>query len=672
MTETETENETQTETATQPPFVLPALDAALSPFTGWTRSHWEATADNWLGHIRRYSSELHAAPVLPGRVTRDGERRESMETIGRSLLMAAPRLAGAKGEDPLQLAAWYRQALLAGTDPAGPESWPRGVTCKPPLLGVTNSIVEAANIAFSLYISRDWLWEGFSREEKTQVADWLRHHARLEVWGNNWQLFPAMAEGFLRSVGEDVSGCTGARNVARVESWYLGDGWYTDGPEHAIDYYNAWAIHPYLWAWYEMTGQQDTYEGRRCKERLGAFIETQSLMYADDGAVLHVGRSLAYRTAVLGALWCAELAGVNPLAPGATRRLASGVLANFTDRGVGVDGPPSLGWYREHLDSCQEYSGFGSPYLAGIGFLGLALPADHPVWTAQEEAQPTDGAPLQRALPDVGWTFSTAGDLVRLTNHGSDHCGLPVGWGTDPDDPHYAKFSYSTHTAPGTGAAWVDNIDGHLALVDADGMASRRCSLRGTRVDGALSGSVHIPQLNNTSLPGTAVTTVSLVEGIYELRAHLVHGAAGYVLREGSAAVAGDSMPDAGTSGSETDGLAPLAWARNGDGVFAAVVGLSGWEQPATAAYSGDNALAGHHVVPFLTAAIDPARAGEPSVHLALHALTRGEAPTEAELRAAVDVRVDGTVVTAQWTGGEAHTFDLASFVPWDGKTGKQ
>ena len=213
---------------------LPHPDPVLSPLTGWTRGHWEATADHWLGHIRAYSSPLKASPRLPGPVTRDGERREGMETIGRSMLMAAPRIAGARGRDRLELAAWYREALLAGTDPEGAERWPLGVTCKSPLLGVTNSIVEAANIAFSLHIAREWLWEPLDADEKKQVAGWLRHHARLEVWGNNWQLFPAMAEGFLRSVGEDVSGCTGARNVARVESWYLGDGWYTDGPEHAI------------------------------------------------------------------------------------------------------------------------------------------------------------------------------------------------------------------------------------------------------------------------------------------------------------------------------------------------------------------------------------------------------------------------------------------------------
>ena len=655
---------------TPSPFALPAGDYQISPFTGWTREHWEVVADRWLGHIRDHSSEHKASPRLPGRVTRDGERREGMETIGRSLLMAAPRIAGAQGKDPLGLAAWYREALLAGTSPNGPESWPRGVMCKSPLLGVTNSIVEGANIAFSLYISREWLWETFSPAEKKQVADWLRHHARLEVWGNNWQLFPAMAEGFLRSVGEDTSGCTGTRNVARVESWYLGDGWYTDGPEHAIDYYNAWAIHPYLWAWYDMTGQWETHEGKRYKERLRAFVDSYSSMFAPDGAVLHVGRSLAYRTAVLAAAWCAEKAGVNPLPPGATRRLASGVLANFTNRGVGVDGPPNLGWYDEHLGGCQDYSGFGSPYLAGIGFLGLALPADHPVWTATEEAQPSDGADFTRALPQVGWILDSAGGLVRLTNHGSDHCGLPVGWGTDPDDPHYAKFSYSTHTGPGTNAAWEENIDGHLALVNAEGVASRRCSLRATRTQGNISGSVHVPQKANKALPGTAVITVSATHGIHEVRAHLVHGGARYTIREGSHAVAGSQLPElaiasAHDAGTSSAAQSPAAWVRNAEGTAAAVVGLHGWESAHTAAYEGCNSLGEHSAVPFLVAV----GATEPAVYVALHTLARGqELPKAADV---VAVAVDGTYVAVRWADGTEHDFDLAEFIPWDGKLGR-
>jgi len=666
---TEHRQPTHVDSSVQPArLVLPPRDAALSPITGWTRSHWLTVADHWLGQVRRFSSPEGAMTRLPGRVTADGVRRESMETIGRSFLLAAPRIAGTDDAASEAHLEWYVGALLAGTMPGGNESWPRGVACRTPLSGVTNSLVEAANIAFGLHITREKLWERLTRGEQRQLASWLLHHARLEAWQSNWQLFPAMAEGFLRSVGEDVSGTTGRRNIARVESWYLGDGWYTDGPERAIDYYNAWAIHPYLWAWYRMTNTETSTEGQRHLQRLNEFVASYSRFFAPDGSTLHIGRSLTYRTATLAALWCAEVSGVSPLSAGAIRRLASGVLARFTENGVGTDGPLSLGWYDPFEPMCQDYSGFGSPYLAGIGFLGLALPAAADVWTATEQRQPTEIAPFATGMPATGWVLSNPGDgVVRLVNHGSDHAWIPVGGNPDADDPHYAKFAYSTHTAPGTGAAWVDDVDSHLALLDDDGRASRRSAIRGSRVDGTVAGSVHLPQLDRVLLDGCAVTTVSFVHEAMEVRAHLVESPHARRVREGGYAVA-DAVPPA--SGTAHDS----AWARAADGITAACIGLHGWSEASVFAYRGANAMAEHSATPALFGACE---AGV-TVFATLHVLTIPDAGGEAALgeraiagwRDAVELSVDGTRVAVTWPGEKPIDCDLASFVPWDHHTG--
>ena len=650
-----------------PPFRLPAADPVAAPFTGWTRAHWEATADRWLAEVRRFESPLGGIPRLPGRVTRDGVAREGMEAVGRSFLLAAPRIAGGgdgpgagDGDGVEDLVAWYSRALLAGTAPDGPESWPLGVTCRAPGTGVTNSIVEAANIAFGLYVSRDRLWAGLTRKEQVQIADWLRHHARLEVWHNNWQLFPAMAEAFLRSVDEDVTGLNGTRNVARVESWHLEQGWYTDGPEHAIDYYNAWAIHPYLWAWYRMTDRTGTADGSRHLERLHDFTGSFARMVAPDGSMVHVGRSLSYRTAALAALWCAELSGVNPLSPGATRRLASGVVSGFVRHGVGVDGPLSLGWYGPWEPTAQSYSGFGSPYLAGIGFLGLAIDRDDPVWTAPEHPQPTDGPPETTVLPAVGWILRSQRDgVVTLANHGSDHCEIPVEPArADADDPHYAKFGYSSHTAPGTGAAWDENVDGHLALLDEDGRASRRAAIRGMRTVGEVSGSVHLPQLDGRVWPGCAVTTVSIVHGDQELRAHLVESTRAWTVREGGAAVADDAILRTVVDPAVA---VPRATVVGRDGLAATIVGLHGWDRAEAVAYRDANAFGPHSAVPALCAASTPGH----TVLAALHTLRFDDGETP-DLPVAVDVT--GTRLVARWTDGAVHDVDLATFVPWDGQ----
>lgn len=470
------------------------------------------------------------------------------------------------------------------------------------------------------------------------------------------EAFPAMAEAFLHSVGEDTRGLTGARNVARVEGWYAGDGWYTDGPEHAFDYYNAWAIHPYLSAWYRLTDRQHSAEAERHTGRLNEFVAGFADFVADDGALLHFGRSLTYRTAALAALWCAVSADSNTsptIAAGASRKLASSVRSRFVTEGVGVEQPLSLGWYGQHRGSCQSYSGFGSPFLAGIGFLGLALPADHPVWT-DSEPEPQPPLDAVSSLPEVGWSLSRADGIFRMANHGSDHCWLSADSGQDPDDPHHAKFSYSSHTAPGTDAAWADNIDGQLALVDQNGLASRRCAIRGFRTDGALSGSVHLPQVNGKNLPGSAVLTLSILHGPHELRCHLVHGSAGYTVREGSFALAGNTPP---TQQIQTTSV------RLEQGLLrSSLLGIHGWEQAEVARYQGCNALGKHSAAAFLTAP----GSSETSCYVALHSLTvERELPkTAAEV---VAVKVSGSTVSWRWCDGPSGTIDIADFVPWDG-----
>ncbi|MBN7793695.1 DUF2264 domain-containing protein [Microbacterium esteraromaticum] len=630
------------------------------------RMHWNGIADLWLSAVLQRGAHNPAGVILPGRVTADGVRRESMETIGRSFLLASSRIAGAEPSDATAdaLIEFYAQAIVDGTSPEHPSRWPLGVTCRPPLTGITNSIVEAANLAFGLYTAGDRFWQRFSDAEQQQVLGWLRHHAQREVWQNNWQLFPAMAEAFIRHRGGDTRGLRNERNVARVEGWYLGDGWYTDGPGHAIDYYNAWAIHPYLWAWYRMTDRTQTPDGQRHLERLAQFVDGLSTFIAADGALVHFGRSLTYRTAALAPLWCAEISGVSPLSPGRTRQLATSVLDGFVDHGVGADGQLSLGWYDECLDSMQDYSGFGSPYLAGIGFLGLSLGDGHPVWNAP--AEPVAAPPRTRAFDDTGLSISTAGGdaPVVLINHGSDHADLPVqNHGIpDGDDPHYASFAYSTHTAPEVGAGWLQAVDGHIALFDSHGRPSRRVKIRGTAVEGAMSASVHLPQIDGALIPGAHIVTASVVNRGMEVRAHLVTAPLAHDrLREGAFALAAGAPPAV-----SSDARALTAEAV-GDAHRVVLTGLHGWEEPAVVERRGVNAMGEYSAIPTLWAT----RSSAQTVHVALHQLLDAdEDPVAARLD--LQVSVDGTRICVQWPDdGIRVDLDLCTVVPWDGQPGR-
>ncbi|MEU4886921.1 DUF2264 domain-containing protein [Streptomyces xinghaiensis] len=492
------------EPAARPPFPLPPEDRALSPRTGWTRAHWEAAADGLLAAVTPYATPGRALYHLPGgRASFSGHRSDGLEGYARTFLLAAFRTAGAGGADPHGLLGRYADGLAAGTRRPGgdgPEDWPRITDRSQPL-------VEAASIALALRLTRPWLWDRLDAAVRDRAAAWLADALTAEPWPCNWELFPVTVGGFLAATGHATAAARAARErgLARIETWYAGDGWYTDGPGRAFDYYNGWAMH--LYPVLEAHLSADA----RLLDRHGSRLETHLADYARlfgaDGAPLHQGRSLTYRMATTAPLWLGALTGRTPLRPGATRRLASGTLRHFLDRGAAdpATGLLSLGWYGPYEGILQRYSGPASPYWAAKAFLGLLIPPDHPVWTAPEEPGPAERADAVTALPAPNWLLqSTSADgLVRLHNHGSEDARY---------DPHYTRLAYSTATGPAPPGAEPDN---HFGLLGEDGAISPRHGLEPLGAGEGWAASRHGV--------GTArVVSVVLAHGAAEVRVHAV------------------------------------------------------------------------------------------------------------------------------------------------------
>jgi hypothetical protein len=56
-------------------------DPWRSPYTGWTRAHWEAVADQLLLAVRPYASPGHALIGLPGPASRSGAWSDRLEGV---------------------------------------------------------------------------------------------------------------------------------------------------------------------------------------------------------------------------------------------------------------------------------------------------------------------------------------------------------------------------------------------------------------------------------------------------------------------------------------------------------------------------------------------------------------------------------------------------------------
>jgi hypothetical protein len=640
------------------------------------RARWERVADRLLLAVRPYGTEDHALVGLPGVASHSGVWSDGLEGFARTFLLAAFRLAGAGGGDPHDLAGWYAAGLSAGTDPGHPHRWPTFAECN-------QAKVEAASIALALHETRPWIWDRLDDGVRRRVLEWLAPMVGDAMPGNNWVWFQGVTEAFARSVGgvwrqQDLD-----RVIALTDGWYAGEGWYSDGitggERRNFDHYNGWAMHLYpLWFCRIMGDAAPGGLLERYRARLRRFLEDERFLVGANGSPLVQGRSLTYRHAALAPVWTGALFDATPLAPGETRALANRMLDHFTGHpATDADGLLTLGWHHPYRGILQVYSGPASPYWASKGFIGLALPPDHPVWTEPETPLAVEQADFTRTLAAPGWLVSaTAADgVVRVVNHGGDH--------TDParphvDDPCYARFAYSTHTAPETpgdptagpgSCADADPLDNAVVLLDEAGRASHRRPATRVSLDGATAVSrsrAHWPE-DSTWDPfggpdtryalGPWITVGSALRGSVEVRAVRVDpapgddgAATGHVLRVGGWALAVRPGPVSGHGRADGD----TARVAGADGLVSVVVGVQGLPTASVVSGTDSNALGAASATP-VVATDGPVTHG--AVHIALVHLG-GTDPADLP---EVTTRADGTCLVADvtWSNGTRDTIRL-------------
>jgi hypothetical protein len=249
-------------------------------------------------------------------------------------------------------------------------------------------LVDAAYIAQSFIQSPLVFWQPLDANTKQRYVEEFKQLRRIKPPNNNWLLFAAMVETFLLSIGEEYKSETIDTAVQKVEQWYVGDGWYSDGPHFHFDYYNGYVIQPMLLDILHVLvgkGKVDQAKYDLALKRMQRYAEFLERFISPEGTYPVFGRSATYRIGAFQPLvklsWMDKLP--EEISQPQVRCAMTAVMKRmFGQEGIFTkDGWLQLGFAGHQPNIADYYSNSGSMYLTSLGFLSLGLPADHIFWT---------------------------------------------------------------------------------------------------------------------------------------------------------------------------------------------------------------------------------------------------------------------------------------------------
>ncbi|MBI5769995.1 MAG: DUF2264 domain-containing protein [Verrucomicrobia bacterium] len=342
-------------------------------------------ADPVLGALaaRRLKATM---PVESAPSSRDRPMFTHLEAIGRLLAGLAPwlELGGddtAEGRERSRLAALARSAIDAATDPASPDflNFSKG----------SQPLVDSAFLAQALLRAPTELWKRLDPRVQANVLAALASSRGIKPGENNWKLFATTIEVFMHRAGAKRDDARLFDGIAKHRDWYVGDGFYGDGPEFHWDYYNSFVIQPMLVEALDVVGDESpewkTFQ-KKSRDRLTRWAAIQERLISPDGSYPVIGRSIAYRCGAFQGLALAALRRALP--PEVTPAQARVALTAVIRRTLEAPGTfDSNGWLRIGLAGAQPglgetYISTGSLYLCSVAFLPLGLPAGDPFWSA--------------------------------------------------------------------------------------------------------------------------------------------------------------------------------------------------------------------------------------------------------------------------------------------------
>ncbi len=356
---------------------------------------------------------------------------QGLEGFARPLWGIAPLAAGGGTFQHWNL---YRRGLSNGVDPYHLEFWGRPGD-------YDQRFVECASLATAILLGPQQIWTPLDRPARENLTRWLNHINPHRIPDNNWHFFRVLANLALRSVDAEHNPAAMKQSLERIESYYLADGWYTDGPPGGSrDYYCAFAIHYYALIYARFAADFDRQRCERFKARAAEFALQFQHWFNNGGEAIAYGRSMTYRFAQASFWGALAFAGVEALPWGVIKGLLLRNLRTWSRRPIfHGDGVLSVGYGYPNLLMGEDYNGPGAPYWAMKSFLPLALSPEHPFWQADEAQLPSRAAVVMQETPGMILCHDAATDDLTALCTGQTPSFRPAHVAEK-----YNKFAYST------------------------------------------------------------------------------------------------------------------------------------------------------------------------------------------------------------------------------------
>ena len=318
-----------------------------------------------------------------------------METFGRLMAGIAPWLTlpddeTVEGKQRKQLREWALAAYKNSVDPQSPDYLCWG--------SAGQNLVDAAYIAESFLRAYDTLWKPLDEVTKKRYLTEFTKLRSIDPPYTNWLLFSSTIESFMAKAGGSYDQYRVNSTCRKMEEWYVGDGWYADGPVFAFDYYSSYVFHPmYLETLQAMIDAKANtrldykkYYDREMK-RCQKYAIILERLISPEGTFPVFGRSIPYRMATMQPLALMAWYQTMPkdLNNGQVRAALTKVLHRMFDQenNFNEKGYLSIGFCgTNQKDVADWYTNNGSLYMTTLAFMPLGLAADHPFWT--DAAQP--------------------------------------------------------------------------------------------------------------------------------------------------------------------------------------------------------------------------------------------------------------------------------------------